>query len=64
MKAVYKIITVLFILVLGINLYAMDWQLGILADENTKFLLSASASLLGVIATLVLGTWNQLAPKK
>lgn len=63
MKTIYKVILVLFVIVLGINLYAFDWQLGFLHDGNTLFLLSASASLLGIIATLILGTWNQLAQK-
>ncbi|MEJ8598126.1 hypothetical protein JSO62_05410 [Riemerella anatipestifer] len=64
MKLVYKIFLVLFIVFIGLNLYAIDWELGFMDNENTKFVFSISAALLGVLLVFVLNTWSKLAPKK
>ena len=64
MQTFYKIFFVLFILFIGINLYAIDWNLGFLHEENTKFLLSTAAGVIGLILVFVLNTWSQLASKK
>ena len=49
----------LFIVLLLVNLYAVDWQLGILHQENNKFLFSIVAAILGVLVTLVMNTWRK-----
>ncbi|AIH01676.1 hypothetical protein D1Z97_00135 [Riemerella anatipestifer] len=64
MKLVYKIFLVLFVVFIGLNLYAIDWELGFMDNENTKFVFSISAALLGVLLVFVLNTWSKLSPKK
>lgn len=46
---------------LGINLYAIDWELGIQHEENTKYLVSASASVIGAMVVLVMNMWRKLS---
>ncbi|MDY3345347.1 hypothetical protein PG593_10620 [Riemerella anatipestifer] len=64
MKLLYKIFLVLFVVFIGLNLYAIDWELGFMDNENTKFVFSISAALLGVLLVFVLNTWSKLSPKK
>lgn len=64
MKTIYKIFLILFILFIGLNLYAIDWSLGIMDDENTKFIFSISAAILGILLTFVMNTWSHLRQKK
>ncbi|WKS96077.1 hypothetical protein [Riemerella columbina] len=64
MKTIYKIFLILFILFIGLNLYAIDWSLGIMDDENTKFIFSISAAILGILFTFVMNTWSHLRQKK
>ena len=54
MTTFYKVFLVLFIVFIAVNLYAVDWQLGILHQENNKFLFSIVAAILGVLVTLVM----------
>ncbi|WP_245946049.1 hypothetical protein [Bergeyella zoohelcum] len=63
MKTIHKIALVFFVIVLGFNLYVLDWNLGFMADENTKFLVSAGASVLGIFGVLIMDTWGKLAKK-
>lgn len=64
MKTFYKIFLVIFIVFLGLNLYAIDWHLGFMHEENTKFLFSIAAALIGLILVFVLNTWSKLGAKK
>lgn len=64
MSTFYKVFLVLFILFIAINLYAVDWELGILHQENNKFLFSIVAAVLGILLTIVMNTWRKLAEKK
>lgn len=63
MKTIYKFALLFFVIVMAFNLYVIDWNLGFMADENTKFLISAGASLLGILAIFVMDTWGKLAKK-
>ena len=64
MTTLYKIFLAVFIIFLGVNLYAIDWKLGVFSSENTKFLFSIVAAILGILLTFVLNTWRKLAEKK
>lgn len=64
MTTLYKIFLAVFIIFLGVNLYAIDWKLGFFNSENTKFLFSIVAAILGILLTFVLNTWRKLAEKK
>lgn len=63
MTLFYKIALVLFILFFAFNMWAIDWHLNVLHPENSKFIFSAAASLLGVFAVIILNTWRKLSPK-
>ena len=64
MTTFYKVFLVLFIIFIGVNLYAVDWNIGILHQENNKFLFSIVAGILGLILTLVMNTWRKLSEKQ
>lgn len=64
MQLIYKIFLVLFVIFIGFNLYSMDWQLGFWHEENSKFILSFSAAIIGIIIVFVLHTLSRLAAKK
>ena len=63
MTTFYKVFLVLFIIFLGINLYAIDWNLGFMHSGNNKFLFSIVASIIGILVTLVMNTWKKLSQK-
>ena len=60
MQTIYKVFLIIFILFLGINLYAIQWHLGFMNDENTKYIFSIAAALLGILLVFVLNTWSKL----
>ncbi|UJF28862.1 hypothetical protein L0B70_08280 [Kaistella sp. 97-N-M2] len=65
MQRFYKIFLVLFVIFIAFNLYMMEWDLGFWHEENSKFILSMSAGILGIIVVFVLNTMSKLgAPKK
>lgn len=64
MKTFYKVFLVLFIIFIGINIYAIDWKSDLFDEDNTKFLFSLSAGVLGIIVVYILHNWSKLAEKK
>ena len=64
MQIFYKIFLVLFVLFIAVNLYGINWSVGVLHDENSKFISSIAASLLGIIVIFVMSNWSKLATKK
>jgi len=64
MKTFYKVFLVIFILSTAISIYALDWQAGFFDEENTKFIFSISAGILGIIVVYILHTWSKLAERK
>ncbi len=64
MQKLYKVFLVLFIIFIGFNLYVIDWDLGFMHEENSKFIFSASAGVIGLVLVLVLDTWSRLAAKR
>ena len=64
MQLFYKIFLALFVIFIGFNLYRMEWNLGLWHEENSKFILSMSAAVLGIIVIYVLHTMSRLAQKK
>lgn len=64
MQNVYKIFLVLFIVFIGFNLYAFDWERGILHEDNTRYLFSMVAAIVGILVVYVLNTWSKLPAKK
>lgn len=64
MQLFYKIFLALFVIFIGFNLYMMEWYLGFWHEENSKFILSISAAILGIIVIYVLHMLSRLATKK
>lgn len=64
MQLFYKIFLVLFIIFIGINMYGINWNAGVLDDDNSKFIFSIAASLLGIIVIYIMSSWNKLIAKK
>lgn len=64
MHLYYKIFLILFVIFIGFNIYSMDWNLGFWHEENSKFILSFAAAVIGIISVLVLHTMSKLAAKK
>lgn len=63
MQTFYKILLAIFIIFIGINLYAIDWQLGFMHNENTKYIFSIACAVIGILLLFVLHTWSQLKSK-
>lgn len=64
MKKIYKILLVLLIILIGLSIYGIDWQLGFLHEENIKYTTSIGTGILGVILIFILNTWSKISPKK
>lgn len=64
MQTIYKIFLVVFAVLIAVNIYAIDWELGILHSENTKYIFSIVAGIVGVLVVYILNTWSKLPSKK
>lgn len=64
MKRIYTVFLVIFVILAGINLYAIDYSLGLMHTENTKYLFSFGAAVLGIIGVFVLNMWSKLRTEK
>lgn len=63
MQTVYKVFLVIFIVFAAINLYAIDWNIGFMHEENTKYLFSIAAAVIGLILVFVLNTWSRIGKR-
>lgn len=61
MKTIYKVFLGLFIIFIAANLYVFDWSLPFFDEENSTFVLSMAAGLLGIFVVVVLNTWSKLS---
>ena len=64
MTTFYKIFLIIFVVFIAVNLYAIDWNLGVLHAENNKFLFSIVAGIIGLVLTFVMNTWRKLSVKQ
>lgn len=64
MKTIYKIFLVVFIVFIGFNLYAIQWDLGFMNEENSTFVISLSAAIIGLMLVFVLNFWSKLSLKE
>ncbi|WP_417431278.1 hypothetical protein [Halpernia sp.] len=64
MKTVYKIFLALFVIFIAINFYVINWEAGFFAGENSTFIFSIAAGLVGIFIVFVLNTWSKLSTAK
>ncbi|KQT17591.1 hypothetical protein ASG31_09325 [Chryseobacterium sp. Leaf404] len=64
MQKFYKVFLVVFIVFTAINVYAIDWNLKLTEEDNSKFVFSAIAGILGVAIIFVMNTWSKIGVKK
>jgi len=63
MKLFYKILLIVFIVFTGINFYAINWEMGIFADDNLKFWISIAAGIFGILFTLIMDSLSRIKLK-
>ena len=54
MNVFHKIFLIFFVVLVGVNLYAINWRLGFFHEENSSLMISLSASVIGVLAVYAL----------
>ncbi|MFL9833516.1 hypothetical protein [Chryseobacterium terrae] len=64
MQKFYKVFLIVFIVIIAINTYAIDWNSDITSDDNVKFLISIACGLLGIGLLFILNTWSKIGAKK
>ncbi len=64
MQRVYQVFLAVFVLLVAINLYAIEWSIGVLHEDNTKYIFSIVAGIVGIMVVYVLNTWSKLPPRK
>ena len=64
MQKFYKVFLIVFIVIIAINTYAIDWNSDITSEDNVKFLISIACGLLGVGLLFILNTWSKIGVKK
>lgn len=56
MQKFYKVFLIVFVVIIAINTYAIDWNSDITSEDNVKFLISIACGLLGVGLLFILNT--------
>ncbi len=73
MQKFYKVFLVVFLAIIGFNVYALisvnthtlNWSKSdLLSGDNAKFLLSIGFGVIGIILLYVLHTWSKVGVKK
>ena len=64
MQKFYKVFLVVFVIIIGINVYAIDFNTDLLSEENLKFIFSIAAGIIGLILLFVMNTWSKIGVRK
>ncbi|MEG0762033.1 MULTISPECIES: hypothetical protein [Chryseobacterium] len=64
MRKFYKVFLVVFIVFVAINVYAINWNLDLMEEDNSKQVFSIIAALLGIALLFVMNTWSKIGVKK
>jgi len=64
MQKFYKIFLVVFVIIIGINVYAIDFNTDLLSEDNLKFVFSIGAGVIGLILLFVMNTWSKVGIRK
>ncbi|HEX7870382.1 MAG TPA: hypothetical protein VF455_09745, partial [Chryseobacterium sp.] len=60
MQKFYKVFLIVFVVIIAINTYAIDWNSDIASEDNVKFLISIACGLLGIGLLFILNTWSKI----
>ncbi|WP_426278866.1 hypothetical protein ACN9MN_06455 [Chryseobacterium sp. S-02] len=64
MQKFYKVFLVVFVIIIGINVYAIDFNTDLLSEDNLKFVFSIGAGVIGLILLFVMNTWSKVGIRK
>ncbi len=64
MQKFYKVFLVVFVIIIGINVYAIDFNTDLLSEDNLKFVFSIGAGVIGLILLFVMNTWSKVGVRK
>lgn len=64
MQKFYKVFLVVFVIIIGINVYAIDFSTDLLSEDNLKFVFSIGAGVIGLILLFVMNTWSKVGVRK
>ena len=64
MKTSYKIFLALFVILIAVDLYMVDWNLGFFHGENAKFMIPLAAGVLGIFLVIILNTLSKLSASR
>ncbi|WBV61387.1 hypothetical protein PFY12_04510 [Chryseobacterium camelliae] len=64
MQKFYKVFLVVFVIIIGINVYAIDFNTDLLSEDNLKFVFSIAAGVIGLILLFVMNTWSKIGVRK
>ncbi|MCE3076410.1 hypothetical protein [Chryseobacterium gwangjuense] len=64
MQKFYKVFLVVFVIIIGINVYAIDFNTDLLSEDNLKFVFSIAAGIIGLILLFVMNTWSKIGVRK
>ncbi|KIC63613.1 hypothetical protein JI747_010555 [Chryseobacterium sp. RG1] len=64
MQKFYKVFLIVFVIIIGINVYAIDFNTDLLSEDNLKFVFSIGAGVIGLILLFVMNTWSKVGVRK
>ena len=64
MQKFYKVFLIVFVIIIGINVYAIDFNTDLLSEDNLKFVFSIVAGVIGLILLFVMNTWSKIGVRK
>lgn len=64
MQKFYKVFLIIFIVVIAINIYAIDWHSEISSEDNMKYVISIICGVGGLFVLFIMNTWSKIGVKK
>lgn len=64
MQKFYKVFLIVFVIIIGINVYAIDFNTDLLSEDNLKFVFYIGAGVIGLILLFVMNTWSKIGVRK
>lgn len=60
MRLIYLVMLILLIVFTIGGFFAIQWDLGVFAEDNQKFWISISAGIIGIILTLIMNSLSRI----